>query len=115
LEHAAIREFYSLLRAAMIGVRRVHLLPELINDHTLSGIMSCMPPGDWKQWAKERTLWIQEDIEEAFWRFIDQKWRDSLSVAAAKPQNMDHGQEAKKSAIENTKDQTGQTLKSPRS
>ncbi len=71
MEHAAIREFYSLLRAAIIGVRGVHLLPELINEQTLPGIMSRMPPGNWKQWAKERPLWIQEDIEKAFWRFID--------------------------------------------
>jgi hypothetical protein len=43
-----------------------------------------MPPGDWKQWAKERPLWIQDNIEEAFLRFVDQKWTDSLNVAAAK-------------------------------
>jgi hypothetical protein len=48
LEHAAIRKFYSLLRAAMIGVRGVHLLPELINEQMLPGITRCMPPGDWK-------------------------------------------------------------------
>jgi hypothetical protein len=31
-EHAEIREFYSLLRAAMMGARRACLLHRLIND-----------------------------------------------------------------------------------
>jgi hypothetical protein len=47
--------------------------------------MSKMPPRDWKQWAKERPLWIQDNIKEVFWRFVDQKWKDSLTVAVAKP------------------------------
>jgi hypothetical protein len=28
---------------------------------------------------------MREAIEEAFWSFIDQKWRDALNVAAAEP------------------------------
>ncbi len=28
---------------------------------------------------------MREAIEEAFWSFIDQKWRDALKVAAAEP------------------------------
>jgi hypothetical protein len=35
--------------------------------------MNHMPPADWKQWVKERTSWVHEDIEQAFWRFVDQK------------------------------------------
>ncbi len=28
---------------------------------------------------------MREAIEEAFWNFVDQKWRDTLNVAAAEP------------------------------
>jgi hypothetical protein len=28
---------------------------------------------------------MREATEEAFWNFVDQKWRDALNVAAAKP------------------------------
>jgi hypothetical protein len=28
---------------------------------------------------------MREAIEEAFWNFVDQKWRDALNVAAAEP------------------------------
>ncbi len=67
--------------------------------------MSWMPPGDWRQWAKERPLWIQDNIEEAFWRFVDQNWRDSKNVAAAEPQSTDAGQETKKLAAEDSRNQ----------
>ncbi len=40
---------------------------------------------DWRQWAKERPNWTREATEEAFWNFVDQKWRDALNVAAAEP------------------------------
>jgi hypothetical protein len=52
--NGAIREFYSLLRAAMMGARKAGLLSQLINDQTLPGILAKMPPADWRQWAKER-------------------------------------------------------------
>ncbi len=52
-------------------------------------------------------------MKEAFWRFIDQKWRDSLNVAAAKPQNMDHGQQTRKITSENTKGQAKTGPKGP--
>jgi hypothetical protein len=42
-------------------------------------------------------------MEKAFWRFVDQKWRDSLNVAVAEPQSMDHAQETRKSVLESTK------------
>ncbi len=57
----------------------------LINDQTLPGILARMPPTDWRQWAKERPNWMREATEEAFWNFVDQKWRDALNVAAAEP------------------------------
>ncbi len=35
------------------------------------------------------------DFEEAFWRFVDQKWKDSLTVAPAEPVGTGGGQEAR--------------------
>ncbi len=75
----------------MIGESGVRLLTKLINDRTLPGIMALMPPGDWKQWTQERPQWIHENMEKAFWRFVDQKWRDSLNMAAAEPAFTDYG------------------------
>jgi hypothetical protein len=80
-DNGAIREFYSLLRAAMMGTRKAGLLHRLVNDQTLPSIRAKMPPNDWHQWARERPTWIREAIEEAFWSFVDQKWRDALNVA----------------------------------
>ncbi len=84
-DSGAIREFYSLLRAAMMGAKKAGLLSRLINDQTLPGILAKMPPTDWRQWARERPSWMREAVEEAFWTFVDQKWRDALNVAAAEP------------------------------
>jgi hypothetical protein len=84
-DSGAIREFYSILRAAMMGARKAGLLGRLINDQTLPGILAKMPPTDWRQWARERPTWMREAVEEAFWNFVDQKWRDALNIAAAEP------------------------------
>jgi hypothetical protein len=84
-DSGAVREFYSLLRAAMMGARKAGMLEKLINDQTLPGILGRMPPMDWRQWARERPDWSREPAEEAFWRFVDQKWKDSINVAAAEP------------------------------
>jgi hypothetical protein len=84
-DSGAIREFYSILRVAMMGARKAGLLRHLINDQTLPAILAKMPPTDWCQWAKERPVWMRESIEEAFWSFVDQKWRDALNIAAAEP------------------------------
>jgi hypothetical protein len=84
-DNDAIRELYSLLRAAMMGARKAGLLHRLINDQTLPSILAKMPPNDWRQWARERPTWMREAIEEAFWGFVDQKWRDALNMAAAEP------------------------------
>jgi hypothetical protein len=84
-DNGAIWEFYSLLRAAMMGARKAGLLHRLVNDQTLPSILAKMPPSDWRQWARERPSWMREAIEEAFWNFVDQKWRDALNVAAAEP------------------------------
>jgi hypothetical protein len=84
-DSGAVREFYSLLRAAMMGARKAGMLERLINDQTLPGILGRMPPMDWRQWARERPDWSREPAEEAFWRFVDQKWKDAINVAAAEP------------------------------
>jgi hypothetical protein len=87
----AIKEFYSPLRSAMLGARKAGLLQHLFNDQTLPSILARIPMGDWKQWAKERPTWIGGPVEDAFWAFIDQKWKDSLKVAAAEPAGWDQG------------------------
>jgi hypothetical protein len=74
-DNGAIREFYSLLRAAMMGARKAGLLHRLVNDQTLPSILAKMPSNDWRQWARERPTWMSEALEEAFWSFMDQKWR----------------------------------------
>jgi hypothetical protein len=84
-DNGAIQEFYSLLRTAMMGARKAGLLSRLVNDQTLPSILAKMPPSDWRQWARKRPTWMREAIEEAFWNFVDQKWRDALNVAAAEP------------------------------
>ncbi len=43
-DSGAIREFYSILRAAMRGARKAGLLHRLVNDQTLPGILTrCRP------------------------------------------------------------------------
>ncbi len=69
----------------MMGARKAGLLYRLVNDQTLPGILAKMPPADWRQWARERPTGMREAVEEAFWNFVDQKWRDALNVVAAKP------------------------------
>ncbi len=86
-----VREFYSLLRAAMMGARKVGLQHQLINDQTLPGVLAKMPANDWRKWAKERPIWITGAVEEAFWTFMDQKWRDALNMAAAEPAGWNTG------------------------
>jgi hypothetical protein len=87
----AVREFYFLLRVAMMGAGKAGLLHRLINDQTLPGILARMPANDWRQWAKERLIWIRNVVEEAFWTFVDQKWRNALNVAAAEPAGWNPG------------------------
>ncbi len=85
-DSGAVGEFYSLLRAAMMGAKKAGLQHRLINDQTLPGILARMPANDWRQWAKEKPIWLGNVMEEAFWTFVDQKWRDALNVAVAEPE-----------------------------
>jgi hypothetical protein len=48
--------------------------------------MSKMPYTDWKEWARKRPERIQENLGPTFERFVERKWQDALSVAAAEPQ-----------------------------
>jgi hypothetical protein len=91
LDSGAVKELYSLLRSAMLQTRKLGLLHHLVNNQTLPSILAWMPMGDWKQWAKERPTWIDGPVEDAFWTFVDQKWKDSLNVAAAEPAWWDQG------------------------
>ncbi len=54
INSAAVREFYSLLRAAIKGAKGMGRLGLLINDQTVPKIMSKMPYIDWKGWATRR-------------------------------------------------------------
>jgi hypothetical protein len=48
--------------------------------------MGKMPYTDWREWATKRPEWVREDLGTAFERFVEQKWKDALNVAAAEPQ-----------------------------
>jgi hypothetical protein len=84
-ESAAVREFYSLLRAAIKGAKGIGRLGLLINDQTVPRIMSKMPYTDWKECATKRPDWMQEDMASAFEKFVERKWQDALNVAAVEP------------------------------
>ncbi len=94
--NGALREFHSLLSSAMLGARKAGLLHLLVNDQKLPCIMAWMPVGDWKQWAKERPLQIGGPMEDAIWAFVDQKWKDSLNMAAAEPAGWEKGADHRK-------------------
>jgi hypothetical protein len=85
----AVREFYSLLRAAIKGAKGIGRIGLLINDQTIPKIMSKMPYTDWKEWATRRPDWMQQDVATIFERFVERKWQDALNVAAAEPASWD--------------------------
>jgi hypothetical protein len=85
IDSTAVREFYSLLRAAIKGAKGIGRLGLLINDQTVPKIMSKMPYTDWKEWAAKRPEWMQEDLGSAFKGFVERKWQDALNIAAAEP------------------------------
>ncbi len=99
VSRGVIKESYHgvLSRGVIKGLRHVlnivnlyictctYLLHQLINDQTLPSILAKMPPNDWRQRAKERPMWMRGAVEEAFWAFVDQRWRDALNMVAAEP------------------------------
>jgi hypothetical protein len=84
-DSAAVREFNSLLRAAIKGAKEIGRIGLLINNQTIPRIMSKMPYTDWKEWATKRPDWMQQDVATTFERFVERKWQDALNVAAAEP------------------------------
>jgi hypothetical protein len=44
-----------------------------------------MPANDKKQLEVNRPAWMRDEIELAFERFVEQKWKNTLNVAAAEP------------------------------
>jgi hypothetical protein len=80
-----VREFYSLLRAAIKGAKGIGRIGLLINDQTIPKIMGKMPYTDWREWATRRPDWLQQDVATAFEGFVERKWQDALNVAAAEP------------------------------
>jgi hypothetical protein len=85
VDSAAVREFYSLVRAAIKGAKRIGRIELLVNDQTIPRIMSKMPPADWKEWATRRPSWMGQDATSAFEEFIERKWLDTLNIAATEP------------------------------
>ncbi len=85
MDSAAVREFYSLLRAVIMGAKGIGRLNLLINDQTVPKIMSKMPYTDWKEWATKRPEWMQENLASAFRKVVERKWQDALNIAAAEP------------------------------
>ncbi len=57
--------FTDYSRYTIMSTKSVGLTKILIYEHTLSGIMVRMPVADCKQWAKERTTWMQGDVSLA--------------------------------------------------
>jgi hypothetical protein len=85
VDSAAVREFYSLVRAAIKGARKIGRVELLVNDQTIPRIMSRMPLSNWKEWATRRPGWVGQDAALAFEEFIERKWLDALNIAATEP------------------------------
>ncbi len=84
-DSTAVREFYSLVRAAIRGARKIGRIELLLNDQTIPQIMSKMPPFDWREWATKGPDWAGQDANLAFEDFIERKWLDAINVAATEP------------------------------
>jgi hypothetical protein len=85
LDSTAVREFYSLVRAAIRGARKIGRIELLLNDQTIPQIMSKMPPFDWREWATKSSDWAGQDANLAFEDFIERKWLDAINIAATEP------------------------------
>ncbi len=62
-DSGAVREFYSILRAAIKGAKSIKRLDLLVNDQTVPKIMGKMPFADWREWATKRPEWTRETWE----------------------------------------------------
>jgi hypothetical protein len=88
-DKGAVREFYSILCAAIKGARAIGKVNLLINDQTVPKIMGKMPFANWKEWATKRPKWARGDMGAAFENYVEKKWREALNEAAAEPQGWD--------------------------
>jgi hypothetical protein len=53
--------------------------------------------------GKETPQWFHKTMEEAFWKFVDQKWRDSLNIAAAEPAHVDYSMDIKRNTVDKSR------------
>jgi hypothetical protein len=65
----------------------------LINDQTIPKIMGKMPYTNWKERVTHCPEWIHENMDNAFEKFVEQKWKGALNLAAAEPGSWDIGEE----------------------
>jgi hypothetical protein len=61
-DNVAIKEFYSLLRATILGAKNVELLKVLFAEQSLTTIMGRVPAADWKQWDMDRPNWYKVQL-----------------------------------------------------
>jgi 5-methylthioribose kinase len=90
-DNKTVWELYSLLRATIKSTRTVGHLRLLINDQRISRIVGKMLHAEWKQWSTRQPEWILEDVEEAFEKFVEEKWKDALNMAAAESASWEIG------------------------
>jgi hypothetical protein len=76
-DSSAVREFYSVLRAAIKGARSIGRLDLLVNGQMVPRIIGKMPYTDWREWVTKRPEWVREDLGTAFERFVERKWMDA--------------------------------------
>jgi hypothetical protein len=84
-DNCAVKEFYSLLITAIKEARAVGHIGLLLNNQTIPKIVDKIPFSDWKEWATNHPEWVHDDVGDAFKKFLEQKWKDALNVAAAEP------------------------------
>ncbi len=61
------------------------MLKKLINKQTLPGIMNRMSLAGWKQLAKERPSWVQEDMEESILAICDSEVEGFIECGGSGP------------------------------
>jgi hypothetical protein len=90
-DNITVWELYSLLRATIKSTRTVGHLRLLINDQRIPRIVGKMLHAEWKQWSTRQPEWILEEVEEAFEKFVEEKWKDALNMAAAESASWEIG------------------------
>jgi hypothetical protein len=60
----------------------------LVTEESLTTNMGRTLAEDWKQWAMHMPNWVQGSVELAFQKFIEQKCRDVLNIAAMEPADL---------------------------